>query len=39
MQRLAERDASLCGARRIGSIWALKRSAVLALAERRKAVK
>ena len=39
VQRLAERDAEILGARRIGSIWALKRSAVLALAERRKAAK
>jgi hypothetical protein len=39
VQRLAEHDAGLLGARRIGSIWALRRSAVLALAERRKAVK
>ena len=40
VQRLAEHDAERCGARRIGSIWALKRSAVLALAaERRKAAK
>ena len=36
MQRLAEHDADLLGARRIGSIWALRKSAVLALAQRRK---
>lgn len=36
VQRLAEHDADLLGARRIGSIWALRKSAVLALAQRRK---
>lgn len=37
VQRLAAHDADLLGARRVGSIWALKRSAVLALAAGRKA--
>ena len=37
VQRLAEHDADLLGARRIGSVWALKRSAVLALADERRA--
>jgi len=38
VQRLAE-HGDLLGARRIGPVWALKRSAVLALAERREAAK
>lgn len=39
VQRLAVHDAGLLGARRIGSIWALQRSAVLALTPGRKASK
>ena len=39
VQRLAEHDADLVGARRFGSIWLFRRDAVLALAEQRKAAK
>ena len=39
VQRLAVHDADLLGARRVGSIWALRRSAVLAYVARRKAAK